>query len=105
MALLDRIVNRCSQLMDDVVPYCLDNRRSVAGLCMLYNIRDRVCHPLFSCLPIPFQLDRFTRRTEALHEFALEPVRHRTNQCARSFIPALVDKCNDLDNLSLLVWV
>ena len=98
LAMLDRIVNRCSQLMNDVVPHCLDNRRSVAGLCMLYKIRDRVRHPLFSCLPVPFQRDRLTRRTEALHEFALEPVRHRTNQYARSFIPAFVDKWNDLDN-------
>ena len=41
--------------MDDVVPYCLDNRRSVvgaAGLCMLYKIRDTVCHPL-TFLPFP----------------------------------------------------
>ena len=32
LGMLGRMVNRCSQLMDDVVPYCLDNRRSVAGL-------------------------------------------------------------------------
>ena len=37
LAMLDRIVNRCFHLMDDVVPYCLDNRGSVAGLCMLYR--------------------------------------------------------------------
>ena len=90
--------------MDDVVPYCLDSRRllgqasrcSVVGLCIRFVIR--VCHPLFCCLPIPFQRDRLTRRTEALHDFALEPVRHRTNQYALSFIPAFVDKWNDLDN-------
>ena len=52
----------------------------------------------FLSLPIPFQRDRLTRRTEALHEFALEPVRHRTNQYVRSFIPAFVDKRNYLDN-------
>ena len=98
LAMLDRIVNRCSQLMDDVVPYCLDSRRSVAGLCMLYKIRHRVCHPLFCCLPIPFQRYRLTQRPEALREFALEPVCHRTNQYTRSFIPSFVDKWNDLDN-------
>ena len=73
------------------------NRRTVAGLCMLYKVRDRVCHPLFSYLPVLFQRDRLTQRTEALHEFALESVRHRTNQYARSFIPAIVDKWNNLD--------
>ena len=38
LSMLDRIANQCSQLMDDVVPYCLDNRRFVVGLCMLYVI-------------------------------------------------------------------
>ena len=32
LALLDCIVNRCSYLMNDVVPCNLSNRRSVAGL-------------------------------------------------------------------------
>ena len=44
-----------------------------------------------------FQRDRLTRRTEALHELALEPVCHRTNQYAPSLLPAFV-KWNDLDN-------
>ena len=51
LALLDRIVGRCAYLMNDVVPCNLSNRRSVAGLCMLYKVRERVSHPLFACLP------------------------------------------------------
>ena len=95
LALLDRIVNRCAHLMNDVVVPCkLNNRRSVAGLCMLYKVRERVSHPLFACLPAPYRSERFTRRADALNEFsiAFEPVRYRTNQYSRSFIPAFVDK-------------
>jgi len=98
LALLDRIVNRCARLMNDTVPCCLDDRRSVAGLCMLYKIRARVSHPLFKCLPVPLRRDRLTRRTEALHDYAFEPVRHRTNQYGRSFIPSFVSKWNSLDS-------
>ena len=98
LALLDRIVNRCAHLMNDVVPCKLNNRRSVAGLCMLYKVRERVSHPLFACLPDPYRRERFTRRADALNEFAFEPVRYRTNQYSRSFIPAFVDKWNSLGN-------
>ena len=104
LALLDRIVKRCAYLMNDVVPCNLNNRRSVAGLCMLYKVRERVSHPLFACLPAPYRRERFTRRADALNEFAFEPVRYRTNQCSRSFIPALVDKWNRLGNSVLMVW-
>ena len=45
LALLHRIVNRCSYLMNDVVPCNMNNRRSVVGLCMLYKVRERVSHP------------------------------------------------------------
>ena len=34
----------------------------------------------------------------SFHEFALEPVGHRTNKYARTFILDFVDKWNDLDN-------
>ena len=98
LALLDRIVNRCAHLMNDIVPCKLNNRRSVAGLCMLYKVRERVSHPLFACLPDPYRRERFTRRADALNEFAFEPVRYRTNQYSRSFIPAFVDKWNSLGN-------
>ena len=98
LALLDRIVNRCSYLMNDVVPCNLNNRRLVAGLCMLYKDRERVSHPLFACLPDPYRRERLTRGAEALNQFAFEPVRYRTNQYSRSFIPAFVDKCNSLGN-------
>ena len=92
LVLLDRIVNRCSYLMNDIVPCKLSNRRSVAGLCMLYKVRERVSHPIFACLPDPYRRERLTRRAEALTEFVFEPVRYRTNQYSRSFIPAFVDK-------------
>ena len=98
LALLDRIVNRCAHLMNDVMPCKLNNRRSVAGLCMLYKVRERVSDPLFACLPDPYRRDRFTRRADALNEFAFEPVRYRINQYSRSFIPTFLDKWNSLGN-------
>ena len=84
--------------MNDVVPCNLNNRRSVAGLCMLYKVRGRVSHPLIACLPAPYRRERLARRAEALNEFAFESVRCRTNQYSRSFIPAFVDKWNSLGN-------
>ena len=98
LALLDRIVNRCSYLMNDVVPCNLNNHRSVVGLCMLYKVRERVSHSFFACLPAPYGRERLIRRGEALNEFAFELVRYRTNQYSRSFIPAFVDKWNSLGN-------
>ena len=98
LALLNRIVNSCSYLMNDAVPCNLKNHRLVAGLCMLYKVRERVSHPLFACLPDPYRRERLTRGAEALNEFAFEPVRCRTNQYYRSFIPAFVDKWNSLGN-------
>ena len=97
-ALLNRIGNRCSYLMNDVVPCNLNNRRLVAGLCVLYKFRERVSYPLFSCLPDPYRRERLILGAEALNEFAFEPVRYRTNQYSRSFIPAFVDKWNSLGN-------
>ena len=91
--------------MYDVVPCNLNNRRSVAGLCMLYKVRERVIHSLFACLPAPYRRERLILRAEALNEFAFEPVRYRTNQYGRSFIPAFVDRWNSLNTLSLMVWV
>ena len=98
LTLLDRVVNRCSRLLNIAMPCSLSDRRSVAGLCMLYKVRERVGHPLVAFLPARFQRERLTRRTEALHDNAFEHVRCRTNQFARSFIPAFVDKWNGLDN-------
>ena len=63
---------------------------------MLYKVRERVSHPLFACLPDPYRRERLTRCTKALNEFAFEPVRFRTNQFSRSFMPAFVDKWNSL---------
>ena len=98
LALLDRIVNRCSYLMSDLVACNLNNHGSVAGLCMLFKVRERLSHPLFACLPTPYRRERLTRRAEALNEFAFEPVRYRTNQYSRSFIPAFVDRWNNLNS-------
>ena len=50
LAMLNRVVNRCSFFIYDIVPCNLNNRRSVAGLCILYKVRKRVSYPLFGAL-------------------------------------------------------
>ena len=65
---------------------------------MLYKVREPVSHTLFACLPAPYRRERLTRRAEALNEFAFEPVRYRINQYSRSFIPAFVDRWNNLNS-------
>ena len=87
-----------------IMSLMLNNRRSVAGLCMLYKVRERVSHLLFACLPDPYRRERFTRRADALNEFAFEPVRYRTNQYSgRSFLHLLTSGIAWV-TLSLMVW-
>ena len=53
--------------MNDVVPYKLNNRRLVAGMCMLYKVRERISHPLFAWLPTPYIRERLARSAEAFN--------------------------------------
>ena len=72
--------------MNDVMPCDLNNRHSVAGLCILYKVRERVSHLthlFFACLPALYRHERLTQRAEALNEFAFVPVLYRTNQYSR----------------------
>ena len=59
----------------------LAHRRSVAVLCMLYKIRCHPLHPLYGTLPVPYV-----------------PVRVRTSQYCKTFIPLLVSLWNGLDD-------
>ena len=101
LALLDRIVNRCVHLMNDVVPCKMNNRRSVADLCMLYKVRDCASHPLFACLPDPYRGERFTRRADALLSslFVIEQI----SILGRSFLHLLTSGIAWV-TLSLIVW-
>ena len=104
LAMLDRIVNRCSQLMDDVVPYCLDNRRSVLGFvcCIRFVIESvTLCFLAFlfpfSVIDLRDALRLFMSLLWSL--FVIGRTSMLVHSCSfMSFIPAFVDMWNDLDN-------
>ena len=59
---MDRVVSGASFLTEDVFECDLAHCRSVAVLCMLYNIRyNPTMHPLYGALPVPYVLVRVTR--------------------------------------------
>ena len=53
LKLLDRVVSGACFLAGGVLNCNLSHRRSVAVLCMLYNIRCNPMHPLCGALPVP----------------------------------------------------
>ena len=65
LKLLDRAVSGARFLTGGVFSCDIDNRRSVAVLCILYKIRCNQMHPLDDALPGPHEPVRVTRT--ALH--------------------------------------
>ena len=76
----------------------ISHRRSVAVLCMLYNIRCNPVHPLNGALPGPYVPARVTRGALVAHRCTYAPPRCRTLQYSRIFIPFSVSLWNDLAN-------
>ena len=74
----------------------LSHRRSVAVLCMLYKIRCNPMHPLCGALPVPYVRGRVTRGTLIAHRYTYAPLRCRTLQYRRIFIPLSVSLWNYL---------
>ena len=97
LGLLDRIVRSAANLSAGGVECDLQHRRLVASLCMLYKITSNVTHPLHAALPERFVPQRLTRRATLLHDRAFSPVRCRTEQFQRSFLPRCVGAWNGLD--------
>lgn len=97
LGLLDRVVRGAVALSGGMVSCSLRHRRSVASLCMLYKIASNSTHPVHNVLPGPFIPRRFTRRTVQMHDRAFIPIRYRTEQFSRSFVPWVVDAWNSLD--------
>ena len=97
LALLDRIVRCCRFLSSGEVKCDLGHRRDVACLCMYYKIRDHVVHPLYVSMPAPFVQRRVTRHAVASHRWSVAPVRTRTVQYGKSFIPFYSSLWNDLN--------
>ena len=74
------------------------HRRSVAVLCMLYEIRCNPVHPLNGALPGPYVPVRDTRGALVAHRYTFKPPRCRVSLYRRTFIPLSVSLWNDLAN-------
>ena len=83
-------------LTGDVLECHISRRRSVAVLCMLYNIRCNPVHPLNGALPGQYVPARVTRGALVAHRYTYAPPRCRTLQYNRTFIPFSVSLWNDL---------
>ena len=69
------------------------HRRSVAVLCVMYNIRCNLMHHLYGDLPVPV---RVARGAVVAHRYTYGPPRRRTAQHRRTFILFSVSLWNDL---------
>ena len=79
-------------LTGGVLLFDISQLRSVAVLCMLYNIRRNPMNPLNSALPGPDAQVLVTRR------YTYAPPRCRTSQYFKTFIPLSVSLWNDLSD-------
>ena len=76
----------------------LQHRRDVGALSMFYKIVGSPSHSLHQEVPTRRRTVRVTRESVATHERALAPVRCRTSQFARCFVPNTVKLWNSLDS-------
>ena len=72
--------------------------QSVAVLCMLYKIMCNPVHTLNGALPLPYVIVRVTRGGLIAYRYTYAPLRCRTSQYGRTFIPLAVSLLNDLAN-------
>ena len=98
LKLLDRAVSGARFLTGGVFECDIAHRRSVAVLCMLYKIRCKAMHPLYSALPGPYVPMWVARGALVTHRYAYAPPRCRTLEYSRTFIPFSVSLSNDLAN-------
>ena len=74
------------------------HRRSVAVLFMVYKIKCKPMHPLNDALPLPYVPVRVTRGALITHRYTYAPLRCRTSQHRRTFVPLSVSLWNDLSD-------
>ena len=89
LKLLDKDVKSACLIAGDILD--LAHRRSVALLCMLFEIKCNPMHPMSGALPLPHVPARDTRR----HSFATPSF--RTSQHRGSFVPLLLSPWNDIN--------
>ena len=98
LILLDRTVGGATFLTGGVLECDFARRRTVSVLCMLHKIRCNPMHPLHGALPEPYVLVWVTRGAVIAHRYTYAPLRCRTSQCRRTFIPLSVSLWNNLDD-------
>ena len=98
LKLLDRAVSGVWFQTGGVFESAISHRRSVAVLCMLYNIWCNPMHPLNGALPGPYVPVRVTHGALVAHRYTHALPRYRTLQYSRTFIPFSVSLWNDLAN-------
>ena len=98
LKLLDRVVRSAGFLAGGVLECNIAHRRSVAELCMLFNIKSILMNPLSGALPLPYVPARVTRGASITHRHSFTPPRCRTSQHHRSFVPLSVSLWNDLSD-------
>ena len=76
--------------------YDIAHCRCVAVLCMLYKVRCNLMHPLSDALPGPYVPVRVTCCALVAHRYTYTPLRCRTSEYRRTFIPLSVSLRNDL---------
>ena len=72
------------------------DRRSVAVVCMLYDIKCNPMHPLNDALPGPDVPVQVTRSALVAHRYTYAPPRCRTSQYRRTFVALSVPLWNDI---------
>ena len=98
LKLLDRAVSGARFLPGGVFECDIAHRRSAAVLYMLYQIRCKAINPLNGALPGQYVPVRVTRSALVAHRYTYAPLRCRTLQCNRTFIPLSVSLWNDHAN-------
>ena len=106
LKLLDRVVRDAVFLAGGVLECDLAHRRSVAVLCMLFKIKSNPMHPLTGALPLLYMTTCVTRGALVAHRHSFAPLRCRTSQYHRTFVPLSVSLWYDLgdpafDNVGL----
>ena len=104
LKLLDRAVRGAWFLTGGVFECDISHRRSVAVLCMPYQIRCNPMHPLFGALLGPYLPVRVTRDALVAHRYTYAPPCCRTSQNRSTFILLSVYLWNDLADPYSMVW-
>ena len=104
LKLLDRVVRSAGFLAGGVLECNLAHRRSVAELCMLFNIKSDPMHHLSGALALPYVPARVTRGALVAHRHSFAPHVVGLLSIAEALCPSLCLFGTLLVTLCLIVW-